>query len=545
MRGGTYRTGGLRLNQGITLQPYARRAPGPQGHPRGDRVGGPAQQRVEDVLDDAVPGQAPGLVAARPRGHADAAPPVQQRHGLRRRRAAAVGGLGGRARRALVLRRLRGRPGLHRRRSRRTAWSRSRRSTARSSARAGPVHGKTSDQKGPTIRGITFTQYAYRAIDIEGKKPATLVSEEPTDEPVGPADPGDLRQGGRGHDARERDDLLLLARGRLLPRRRPRPPQLADQRHQHGGHLRHRLLRRAARAEHLPPQQRRAAHRLLPGRGQDLQPVPPRHLPRQPGDRQPALERHLVRRRQPRRRLREQLGRGRARRLLLRDLARARSSPATCSCGCDKGVRVPQQLERARLPQHLRRHRRPPSSATSAARSATTSAGTRAPGPTSTSARGTSSWATCWWRASRSASRCCGSSSRRPSARSSPGRRRRRSTATSTCAPGAAGPLVVWSPVAGESCQVELGSLEELRKLAAGVRGARPGARAATRARSSGAPSCAATSSRGRCRALAPVDDLPADVATAPRLAGGDSRARRAPSRCRRQRRRGATCGGR
>jgi len=54
---------------------------------------------------------------------------------------------------------------------------------------SGECHGKTSDKKGPTIRGITFTQYAYRAIDIEGKKPATLVSEEPTDDPVGPADP--------------------------------------------------------------------------------------------------------------------------------------------------------------------------------------------------------------------------------------------------------------------------------------------------------------------------------------------------------------------
>jgi hypothetical protein len=53
-----------------------------------------------------------------------------------------------------------------------------------------PCHGKESDKKGPTIRGITFTQYAYRAIDIEGKKPATLVSEEPTDDPVGPAEPG-------------------------------------------------------------------------------------------------------------------------------------------------------------------------------------------------------------------------------------------------------------------------------------------------------------------------------------------------------------------
>jgi hypothetical protein len=52
-----------------------------------------------------------------------------------------------------------------------------------------PCHGKTSDRKGPLIRGITFTQYAYRAIEVEGKKRAASVSEEPTDEPVGPADP--------------------------------------------------------------------------------------------------------------------------------------------------------------------------------------------------------------------------------------------------------------------------------------------------------------------------------------------------------------------
>jgi hypothetical protein len=52
------------------------------------------------------------------------------------------------------------------------------------------VNGKESDKKGPVIRGITFTQYAYRAIDIEGKKPSTPVSEEPTDDPMGPAEPG-------------------------------------------------------------------------------------------------------------------------------------------------------------------------------------------------------------------------------------------------------------------------------------------------------------------------------------------------------------------
>ena len=50
------------------------------------------------------------------------------------------------------------------------------------------VHGKTTDHKGPVIRGITFTQYAYRALEVEGKKHFT-VNDEPTDEPVGPSDP--------------------------------------------------------------------------------------------------------------------------------------------------------------------------------------------------------------------------------------------------------------------------------------------------------------------------------------------------------------------
>ncbi len=50
------------------------------------------------------------------------------------------------------------------------------------------VHGKTNDRKGPVIRGITFTQYARRAIEIEGKR-SFGPNEEPTDEPVGLSDP--------------------------------------------------------------------------------------------------------------------------------------------------------------------------------------------------------------------------------------------------------------------------------------------------------------------------------------------------------------------
>jgi hypothetical protein len=51
-----------------------------------------------------------------------------------------------------------------------------------------PVHDKTNDHKGEVIRGITFTQYAYRALEVEGKKHFT-VNDEPTDEPVGLSDP--------------------------------------------------------------------------------------------------------------------------------------------------------------------------------------------------------------------------------------------------------------------------------------------------------------------------------------------------------------------
>ncbi len=41
----------------------------------------------------------------------------------------------------------------------------------------GNCHGKASDRKGPLIRGITFTQYAYRAIEFEGKDPEGLSDE--------------------------------------------------------------------------------------------------------------------------------------------------------------------------------------------------------------------------------------------------------------------------------------------------------------------------------------------------------------------------------
>jgi hypothetical protein len=51
-----------------------------------------------------------------------------------------------------------------------------------------PVHGKLNDHKGPVIRGLTITQYARRCLEVEGKK-TFGPNDEPTDEPVGVADP--------------------------------------------------------------------------------------------------------------------------------------------------------------------------------------------------------------------------------------------------------------------------------------------------------------------------------------------------------------------
>ncbi len=50
------------------------------------------------------------------------------------------------------------------------------------------VHGKSNDGQGPVIRGLTITQYAYRCLEVEGKRQITM-HEEPTDEPVGLSDP--------------------------------------------------------------------------------------------------------------------------------------------------------------------------------------------------------------------------------------------------------------------------------------------------------------------------------------------------------------------
>jgi hypothetical protein len=41
----------------------------------------------------------------------------------------------------------------------------------------GKINGRANDKKGPVIKGITFTQYAYRAVEVEGKDPQGVVKE--------------------------------------------------------------------------------------------------------------------------------------------------------------------------------------------------------------------------------------------------------------------------------------------------------------------------------------------------------------------------------
>jgi hypothetical protein len=189
MRGGTYRTGGLRLNQGITWQPYADERP----ILKGTRVATEWQALRDNVWRTSWP----TLFPARPLGWWR-----REREGMRTplhrfnndmvfvdgELLRSVGWEGELDEHSFYVDYDAGHVYIGTDPTNRlveiTAFDNAFIRTSR------PCHGKESDKKGPTIRGLTFTRYAYRAIDIEGKKPATLVSQEPTDDPVGPAEPG-------------------------------------------------------------------------------------------------------------------------------------------------------------------------------------------------------------------------------------------------------------------------------------------------------------------------------------------------------------------
>jgi hypothetical protein len=189
MRGGTYRTGGLRLNQGITLQPYADERP----VIKGTRVATEWQALRGNVWRT----KWPTLFPARPLGWWR-----REREGMRTpihrfdndmvfvdgellRSAGWEGELDPKSfyvdydaghvyigvdpkDRLVEI----------------TAFDSAILRVSRE------AHGKPSDRKGYTIRGVTFTQYAYRALEVEAKRPAVPVSEEPTDDPIGPQEPG-------------------------------------------------------------------------------------------------------------------------------------------------------------------------------------------------------------------------------------------------------------------------------------------------------------------------------------------------------------------
>ncbi len=188
MRGGTYRTGDLRLNQGITLQPYA------DEHPvlKGTQVA----TKWEALRSKVWRTSWPTLFPAKPlgwwqRGREGMRTPLHRFNNdmvfVDGEMLKSAGWEGELDEHSFYIDYDAGNVYIGTDPTNRlveiTAFDNGFIRTSR------PGHGKESDRKGPTIRGITFTQYAYRAIDIEGKKPATLVSEEPTDEPLGPADP--------------------------------------------------------------------------------------------------------------------------------------------------------------------------------------------------------------------------------------------------------------------------------------------------------------------------------------------------------------------
>ncbi|RZL36871.1 MAG: right-handed parallel beta-helix repeat-containing protein, partial [Rubrivivax sp.] len=186
MRGGTYRTGGLQLNQGITLQPYLDEKP----VLKGTRVASEWQALPNNVWRT----KWATLFPAQPMGwwqpdREGALTPLHRFNndmvfidGEPLQSAGWAGEVGSKG---FYVDYAKGYVYIGVNPAGRTVEITAHDIALHRPSR--PVHGKASDRKGPTLRGITFTQYAYRAIDIEGKKPSTLVSEEPTDDPVGPS----------------------------------------------------------------------------------------------------------------------------------------------------------------------------------------------------------------------------------------------------------------------------------------------------------------------------------------------------------------------
>jgi parallel beta-helix repeat protein len=176
MRGGIYRTGGLLLNQGITIQPYA------DEHPvlKGTRVAA----KWDALRDNVWQTSWTTLFPAKPADWWQ-----RRREGMRTPlhrfnndmvfvdgvMLQSAGWEGGLDEHSFSIDYEAGRVSIGQDPARHLVEI-----TAFDSAivrTTGAANGKASDRKGPVIRGITFTQYAYRALEVEGK------------EPQGPSDP--------------------------------------------------------------------------------------------------------------------------------------------------------------------------------------------------------------------------------------------------------------------------------------------------------------------------------------------------------------------
>jgi hypothetical protein len=187
LRGGVYRTGELMLNQGITLQPYADEQPvlkgtqvategvslpgnvwripwerffpsKPLGWWRRDREG--IRTPLHRFNNDMVFVDGEALQSAGWEGEVD-----EHSYFIDYEKGQVYVGVDPATRLVEI-----------------TAWGSA---LVRTTAE---VHGKVNDRKGPVIRGITFTQYAWRGLEIEGKR-SFGPTDEPTDEPIGPSDP--------------------------------------------------------------------------------------------------------------------------------------------------------------------------------------------------------------------------------------------------------------------------------------------------------------------------------------------------------------------
>lgn len=176
LRGGTYRTGGLRLNQGVTLQPYADEQP----ILKGTRTVVKSETQSNGLWRVAWPTLFPAKPAdwwQRPREGRKT--PLWlfnndmvfvDGHALK-----TVGWDGAVDADSYYIDYEAGQVYLGVDPARHVVEI-----TAQDSAlvrTTAVVHGKASDSKGPAIRGLVFTQYAYRALEVEGHEP-----EGPADE---------------------------------------------------------------------------------------------------------------------------------------------------------------------------------------------------------------------------------------------------------------------------------------------------------------------------------------------------------------------------